>query len=601
MDDRKERPEEDPGPEESPWGNGGPGSGVDLTRDILAEMERVFNAFRDGISHLQNDPLRAFLVEPGDCVLHILPELEKQSSLNESFLICNNQNEIFKTGPNVRLSDNHLRYQAEIFGYPIIYKSMVSIFSPIILSRDKMTASYLNLPLMVQSRQVSESLIQGALSRSGIVHGIDHEAIDKICSGGNGRRMVVVARGTEPISGTAGQMDLKWAGVIEPGGLVGEDGGIDVKKSKSVIKAGHCIAIYTKATKGTPGTTVTGESVAAISGVDAPPKVGNNIDCPEDENTIQYLAKESGRVRFSKNKLRVHTVYQVRGDVNGKTGNVHFIGDVEVIGRIMSGFTVKAGGSIRVGGSVEAGAKLEAGEDVFVGNGISGHNTSVKAGGDLLARFIANSSVEADGEIIAGSYIQKATVTGGSNIRVHGHGRLRRQTSAAVGGSLMAVEGMRIASAGSVFGAQTHLIAGMDPRDFERMQKIKGGIEFCNANGARILRTLGVSNVSYKSLKQAMENAPPDKQSIYVLLVAKLQELAKLRVKFLKEGDQIREHQSEILQGAIIQIDGSVFPGVQVQIGALASPVITELEAVKFHLDVKERKIIPKAMLKEMV
>ena len=98
-----------------------------------------------------------------------------------------------------------------------------------------------------------------------------------------------------------------------------------------------------------------------------------------------------------------------------------------------------------------------------------------------------------------------------------------------------------------------------------------------------------------------MENAPPKKQSIYVLLMAKLQELAKLRVKFLKEGDQIREHQSEILQEATIQIDGTVFPGVQVQIGALASPVINELEAVKFHLDVKERKIIPKAMLKEMI
>ena len=574
----------------------------ELTGGLLAEMEKVHNAFLHGLEHLKQESLRAIRVVPGECLLCKSPQTEDDECTVVLGLAHGQGDGVdrdLKPGLNVLLSEDRQRLRAKAFGYLIVERDKVSILNPIRLSSDKMTACFVNLPPIGPSRAVSEKHLQDSLARLGVQHGVDGQVIASLCSGRLEERVVIVAQGTQPAGGEDGHLDLKVKVAMEPGKIL-EDGTIDYKDRNAVVNvpAGECIAVYRRATNGTSGLTVTGEPVAAASpGKDTPPRTGINVQPDEEGEVIRYLARESGHVRFIGNKLSVHGKYLVPGDVNFRTGNVDFLGDVEVVGAVMSGFTVKAGGSVTVAGGIDAGATVDAGEDVVVRHGIMGHNTSVRAGGSVLARYISNAPVQARGDILAGSYIHNANVTSACQIKVHGKGRLKRQTSAVVGGSLMAVEGMRIASAGSTFGSQTRLIAALDPEELERFQKIRAGLDFCNTNGARILRTLKVRDISEENLQKAIENAPQDKQSIFILLVAKLQELAKLRVKFQREQDRIREHQSKILQTATIRVDGMIYPGVQVQIGAVASPVLNVLEGVRFRLDIKTRRIIPEPLL----
>lgn len=578
----------------------GVGSPPELTDQVLAEMEKVRKAFRDGLDYLREEPLRAVLVRPGECVLRKLPRQEgvKGTSIfGVEHLPKSGHDVVLKPGLNVRLSDDGLHFYAEAFGYLIVHEERVSILSPVLLSPDRMTAYFVNLPPLGPARPISEPHLREALARIGVTHGLDEGAIARICAGEADERIVVIARGTPPVAGMDGQTQMQVDVALRPGKVL-EDGTIDFKERNTPsVSAETLIALYTKATKGVPGVTVTGDPVRADNGKDARPRAGANVRVQEEGEIVQFFANIAGRVIFSKNRLSVQPSYVAQGDVDYRTGNINFAGDVEVAGTVRTGFSVRASGSVTIAGSVEIGAQVEAGEDLVVSHGIVGQTTAVKAGGDLLARFIANARAEAGGDIIVGSYVHNAAVSAGGHIRVHGRGRLRRNTSAVVGGSLLAVEGIRVASAGSTFGSQTRLIAGVDPRDIERLQKIKAGVAFCDTNSVRILRTLRVTALTPESLRQAIQSAPPSKRGVYMLLVSKLQELARHRRKFLEEQEQIQQRQAELLHRALVRVDGIAYPGVRVEIGEVASPVLTTLEGVSFRLDAKERKITLGAVL----
>jgi uncharacterized protein (DUF342 family) len=578
------------------------GSAPELTEEVLAEIEKVRQAFQGGIEPLQKEPLRAIRVNPGECILRKLPPEEGTkgtSVFGVEGLPGSGKDVTLKAGPNVGLSDDKLCYNAEAFGYVVLYSGQVSVHPPILLSKDKMTACFVNLPPFGPPRPISEVHLREAVARMGIQHGIDEQTITRLCAGEIDRRVVVIARGAAPVNGLDGQTHLEVEVAAQPGKIL-EDGTIDFRERNVVanVSAEALIAVYTKATKGAPGTAVTGEPVTAADGKDVRPNAGENVRVQEDAETVQFFATTIGHVRFSDNKVSVRAGFQVSGDVDYKTGgNVDFVGDVVVAGTVTSGFTVKAGGSVTVGGSMEMGARVEAGEDVVVSYGIAGPTASVKAGGDVFAKFIANATVEAEGDVVVGGYIHNAVVRAGGHIRVHGRGRLKKETSAVVGGSLMAMESVHVASAGSTFDTQTRLIAGVDPRYLEQMQKLKTGIEFCDTNSVRIFRVLRIPALTPENLRRVLQNVSPEKKRAFMQLVLKLQELAKLRQKFLDEQEQLQGRQDEVLQRAVIRVDGIVFHGVRAQIGAVATLVLRPIEGVNFRLDVKDRKVVSYPLL----
>ena len=107
-----------------------------------------------------------------------------------------------------------------------------------------------------------------------------------------------------------------------------------------------------------------------------------------------------GHVSLVDDKVFVSDVYSVE-DVSTATGNIDYQGDVEVKGNVCENFSVKTRGNVFVQGVVE-GATIEAGGNIVIARGMHGQNKGkLKAGGNVIAKFISAAQVETGGYVEA--------------------------------------------------------------------------------------------------------------------------------------------------------------------------------------------------------
>ncbi|MGL4773746.1 MAG: DUF342 domain-containing protein [Clostridium sp.] len=137
-----------------------------------------------------------------------------------------------------------------------------------------------------------------------------------------------------------------------------------------------------------PGTVI-GEKIIGKEGKDGIDVFGNiihrnkkkkvNISCGQgcklsDNRAISTVA---GRPSLSGNTFSVNSVYKNPANVDIKTGNIDFIGDVDIDGCIQEGMKVKSGSVVRVNGSVEK-AEVEAQGGIYINGNII--DSTLKAG-----------------------------------------------------------------------------------------------------------------------------------------------------------------------------------------------------------------------------
>ena len=110
-------------------------------------------------------------------------------------------------------------------------------------------------------------------------------------------------------------------------------------------------------------------------------------------------------------RIMIQSVYEVSGNVDLATGNIDFRGDVIIHGNVTTGSKIKATGNITIDGTAE-GCTIEAGKDIILRGGmIGGEKASIKAKGNITAKFIEYSTVEAEGAIEASSAMNSTIVS----------------------------------------------------------------------------------------------------------------------------------------------------------------------------------------------
>ncbi len=277
-------------------------------------------------------------------------------------------------------------------------------------------------------------------------------------------------------------------------------------------------------------------------------------------------------------KINVEPIYTVEGDVNFKTGNILFLGTVFVKGNVEDGFTVKAAGNIEVMGSVGK-CVLDAEGEIIVHQGILGKNEGkVRAGSNLVAKFIENARVEVDENVLVSDGIIHSFVDANKRILCQG------KRASIVGGRLRAANEIHAKTLGSVAGTETIVEVGIDPKRKEKLSQAlhrKGELEKELEELVRNISTL-------ENLKKVQRNFPEDKQS-------NLTELNDKRSEILQELEEINGVINEIntyLQ--TIKVSGKVsasdrvFPGVKIFIKNESLIVRNEFKSVTFCLEEKE-------------
>jgi len=420
--------------------------------------------------------------------------------------------------------------------------------------------------------------ISGLLHSGGVVHGINDEAIRRLIDYPSYNERVQVAEGTKPENGADAEILYNFSvhhGEVQ---LKEKNGRVDFRELNLVenVEAGQMLATKKPPEEGVAGRSVTGKTLPAKPGKNVQIEIGKNVKLSDDE--MSAVSTINGQVLLIIGKINVEPIYTVEGDVNFKTGNILFLGTVVVKGNVEDGFTVKAAGNIEVMGSVGK-CVLDAEGEIIVHQGILGKNEGkVRAGSNLVAKFIENARVEVDENVLVSDGIIHSFVDANKRILCQG------KRASIVGGRLRAANEIHAKTLGSVAGTETIVEVGIDPKRKEKLSQAlhrKGELEKELEELVRNISTL-------ENLKKVQRNFPEDKQKSLTELNDKRSEILQELEEINGVINEINTYLQSIKVSGKVSASDRVFPGVKIFIKNESLIVRNEFKSVTFCLEEKE-------------
>ncbi|MBF0209390.1 MAG: DUF342 domain-containing protein [Desulfamplus sp.] len=200
----------------------------------------------------------------------------------------------------------------------------------------------------------------------------------------------------------------------------------------------------------------------------APLPVDINLDCGKgamlSEDGLKVIASANGRPDVSLGgKISVFPEIVVKGDVDFKTGNIKFNGDVTVHGTILAGFSVVAN-NLTVSDIEEADVNIA--NMLIVKNSIN--DATVKTGGNIAAQIIKNSTITARGDVVVQKEIIDSTIITSGKVIVP-RGRI-------VATTIHAAKGVEAMNIGSEVASPCHIFPGADDHSLDTVNRFNDKI-----------------------------------------------------------------------------------------------------------------------------
>ncbi|SDY22754.1 hypothetical protein SAMN05421736_101719 [Evansella caseinilytica] len=220
------------------------------------------------------------------------------------------------------------------------------------------------------------------LGTMGVIHGFNQAEIVSAMQAKKAGTYEIAA-GIKPKPGRHGWVERTVDVDIKNGLKEKADGSVDFREMKTIpaVEKGKIFAVVHPPVPGECGYTVTNEPLPAEQTFPVQLKLGRGTMLVDDK----IVATESGRPHIEKRGQTVHVAIMPKltlpGNVDLSTGNIRFLGDIEVAGNVEEGMTV------------------ESDKDIFVRNTVS------------KAMLIAKGSLS-----IGGTVISSAVSVGSSNI-----------------------------------------------------------------------------------------------------------------------------------------------------------------------------------------
>jgi hypothetical protein len=244
------------------------------------------------------------------------------------------------------------------------------------------------LKAMITIREVeslNESVLHDLLREKGIKYGVNQQLINELLSSPR-RGTFLIAEGKPPREGRDGYVEYLFTSRA-PAAHLQDEKNIDFREIFNVpsVNANTVLAVYHPMVKGEDGITVTGQVIPARKVVELSLKAGKGASLAPDGKAVSSAVngrpwvKKQGRSVI----VGVDAVYQHEGDVDIKSGNLRFHGDVFVTGNVTENMIVDVTGNLKVAGfvsrsTINVGGNLEVMKVITAGK--------VSAGG-MIASF----------------------------------------------------------------------------------------------------------------------------------------------------------------------------------------------------------------------
>ena len=423
------------------------------------------------------------------------------------------------------------------------------------ISSDEMQATTTINPPQLGGADITAEQIKDALRKQGVVAGISDEKIQALVDSPIYNEPMVVAEAVKPIDGKDAYITYNFeTDRSKLRAKQAANGQVDFKELNLIqnVVEGQPLAQKMLAEQGKAGKTIYGGYLEAKNGKDIQLPLGKNVRVDTDGRTI--LADANGQVLLINDKICVEPIMEVDG-VNIKTGNITFLGTVIVKGAVEDGFNVKASGNIEVSGTVGK-CTLESDGDIIVSSGIIGRDEGrIVCGGSLWAKFIQNTTVQVEENIIVTDSIMNSEVTAQKKIILNGK---RAQIT---GGNVFATEAVIAKNIGSEGGGtETVISVGFDPRAKKRLEEL---LAMQNAN-IKTLDDLEMNIQTLESLKKARRTLPKEKEENLVNLNNQKNEILEENIKYNEEIEQIQARLRELKNVGKVYASGTVYSGVKI-------------------------------------
>ncbi len=457
------------------------------------------------------------------------------------------------------------------------------------ITPDEMYAYVKITPPRKGGRDLKVEDIVNALRSKGVVIGIKEENIKKALDEERYMEDILAAQGEPPKHGRDAYIEYKVKVKKEFKLEEDERGRVDYKNLHLIenVVPGQVLAVKIPAEKGIPGRTLTNRILPARDGKDIELKPGKNTVLADDGFTLK--SEINGQVVLIGNRLSVEEVYRVLGDVGPKTGNIEFLGSVNIVGSVLDNHQVKAGGNIEIMNSVQK-AHVEAEGNIVVRGGILGKEEGkvISTNGSIIARFIQNAKIYANNDVLVEEAIMHSYVEAGERVICEGR---RAQI---VGGEIRAKKEVRARVIGSSAQPKTEIIVGYDPILLKQFQELEQSLKKMKEDFEKLKRS-----------KQTLETRKrEDPDSFLAEQRKKLEEvtkeveaLSKEIVQKEQEKEQLQKEMDELAGEGIVIVEKQVFPNVTIRIRDAVYQVIDDRFSVQYVY--KNGKIIEEKYKKE--
>lgn len=458
------------------------------------------------------------------------------------------------------------------------------------ITPDEMRAFVKITPPKRGGRDLKVEDIVNALKDKGVVVGFKEEEIKKALDEERYMEDILAAEGIPPQHGRDARIEYKVKVRKEIELVENEFGRVDYKNLQLIenVVPGQILAEKIPAEKGVPGKTLFNRILPARDGKDVELKPGKNTVLSEDG---RFLKSEiNGQVILIGNRISVEPVHRVLGDVGPKTGNIEFLGSVVVVGNVLDNHVVRAGGNVEVLYNVQK-AIVEAEGDIVIKGGISGQDEArvVSTSGTVFAKYIQNSYVYANADVVCEEGIINSTVEAGERVLCQGR---RAQI---VGGIIRAKKEIKAKIIGSKANTKTELYVGYDPQLLKRYEEV-----------TKILKEKTERMEKLKKEKQTLETRRREDAEAFLPehkkklndISGELEELQKEIDILQEERVQLEEEMNTIAEDGKVIVEKNIYPGVVIRIKDATYQILDERFSVEYIYD--NGKIIEKKYVKKL-
>lgn len=450
------------------------------------------------------------------------------------------------------------------------------------ITDDEMKAFIHFTPPRFAGRHMEFDEVVEVLKNNGVVVGINENRINEYLEKMDYGQPLIAAEGEKHRNGRDSYVDYKVR--IDNTGInfeEDESGKVDFRNLELLenVVVGQLLALKVPAEEGTPGRTVTNRIIPSKSGKDAKMQYGKGTILSEDGTEL--TAEINGQVVFKNNKISVEPVYVVPGDVSLETGNIVFLGSVIIQGNVQDNFVVKAAGNIEVKGTVQK-AFLEAEGDIFLRSGLMGRDEAKieSTGGSIYSKFIQNSNVIAENNVIVPEGIVHSFVDAGENIFTTG------KRARIVGGRVRAGSEVNARFLGADVSTKTEIWVGINPKILQQISELSNLEKNINEELSQV-------KLNLKSLEgqQRQGRITSEKKDVLEDLKEQDIKLSERHEEVKSELDELKSYVEMIEHKGKICAEKVAYAGVEVHIKDKKFPLKDPYNHVKFSMEGGEIKI----------